>query len=242
MAVALVTGAGRGIGRAIALRLAEEGHDVALGYAAHADAAEEVAGLVRGHGRRAVAIEADLLEAASAEELVDRAEDELGPIAILIANAGIASEPAGVAAITTDAWERMLAINLRAPFLLARRLAPAMAEAGFGRIVLVSSIAAFTGGLVGAHYAASKAGLHGLARSLAKELAGRGVTVNVIAPALIETDMIPADPAVREALARSTPVGRLGNSEEVADMGASVVRNGYMTGQSILLDGGRYPT
>jgi 3-oxoacyl-[acyl-carrier protein] reductase len=242
MAVALVTGGGRGIGRAIALRLAEEGHDVALGFATHPDAAAEVAGLVREHGRRALAIEADLLEAASAEELVDRAEEELGPISILIANAGIASEPTGVAGITTEAWERMVAINLRAPFLLARRLAPAMAEAGFGRIVLISSIAAFTGGLVGAHYAASKAGMHGLGRSLAKEMAGRGVTVNVIAPALIETDMIPADPAVREALAQSTPVGRLGNSEEVADIVASVVRNGYMTGQSILLDGGRYPT
>jgi 3-oxoacyl-[acyl-carrier protein] reductase len=242
MPVALVTGGGRGIGRAITLRLAAEGHDVALGYAAHPDAAEEVAGLARGHGRRAVAIEADLLEADSAEQLVDRAEEELGPVSILIANAGIASEPTGVAGITSDAWERMLAINLRAPFLLSRRLAPAMAEAGFGRIVMISSIAAYTGGLVGAHYAASKAGLNGLARSLAKEMAGRGVTVNVIAPALIETDMIPADPAVREALARSTPVGRLGDSEEIADMVASVVRNGYMTGQSILLDGGRYPT
>jgi 3-oxoacyl-[acyl-carrier protein] reductase len=242
MAVALVTGGGRGIGRAVALRLAEEGHDVALNYAANREAAEEVAELVRGQGRRAVAIEADLLESDNVEMLVDRAQAEVGPLSILIANAGIASDPTGVAGITTEAWDRMLAINLRAPFLLARRLAPAMADAGFGRIVFVSSIAAFTGGLVGAHYAASKAGLHGLARSLAKETAGRGVTVNVIAPALIETDMIPADPAVREALAASTPVGRLGTGEEVADIVAAVVRNGYMTGQSILLDGGRYPT
>ena len=242
MAVALVTGGGRGIGRAVALRLAAEGHDVALNYAANRDAAEEVAELVRAQGRRAVAIEADLLEPASAEELVDSAEAELGPIAILIANAGIVSDPTGVAGITTEAWDRMLAINLRAPFLLARRLAPAMAEAGFGRIVLISSIAAFTGGLIGAHYASSKAGLHGLAHSLAKETAGRGVTVNLIAPALIETDMMPADPAVREALAQHTPVGRLGNTEEVADMVAAVLRNGYMTGQSIVLDGGRYPT
>lgn len=136
----------------------------------------------------------------------------------------------------------MLAINLRAPFLLGRRLAPSMAEAGFGRIVFISSIAAYTGGLIGAHYAASKAGLHGLAHSLAKETAGRGVTVNLIAPALIETDMVPADPALRAALAQHTPVGRLGDSEEVADMVAAVVRNGYMTGQSILLDGGRHPT
>ena len=242
MAAALVTGGGRGIGRAIALRLAEEGHDVALNYSSRRDAAEEVAELVRAKGRRAVAIEADLEEPASAEELVDRAQAELGPLAILIANAGIVSDPTGVAGITDEAWDRMLAINLRAPFLLARRLAPAMAEAGFGRIVLISSIAAYTGGLVGAHYASSKAGLHGLAHSLAKEMAGRGVTVNVVAPALIETDMVPADPGIREALAQHTPVGRLGNADEVADTVAAIVRNGYMTGQSIVIDGGRHPT
>lgn len=242
MAVALVTGGGRGIGRAIALRLAAEGHDVAVGYAAHRDAAEEVVELVRGQGRRAAALEADLLVPSSAEELIDRAQAELGPIAILVANAGIVSAPTGVAGITTEEWDRMLAINLRAPFLLARRLAPAMADAGFGRIVLISSIAAYTGGLIGAHYAAAKAGLHGLAHSLARETAGRGVTVNVIAPALVETDMMPADPGIREALAQHTPVGRLGNPEEVADMVAAVLRNGYLTGQSILLDGGRHPT
>ena len=242
MAVALVTGGGRGIGRAVALRLAADGHDVALNYAANRDAAQEVAELVRGQGQRSVAIEADLFERASAEKLVDRAEAELGPIAILIANAGVVSEPTGIAGITTEAWERMLAINLRAPFLLARRLAPAMADAGYGRIVLISSIAAYTGGLIGAHYAASKAGLHGLAHSVARETAGRGVTANVIAPALIETDMMPADPAIRQALAEHTPVGRLGTSEEVADMVAAVVRSGYMTGQSILLEGGRHPT
>ncbi len=242
MPVALVTGGGRGIGRAICLRLADEGHDIALNYAANRDAAAEVAEFVRGGGRRAIAIEADLADTASADELVDRAEAELGPISILISNAGIVSDPTGVAGIATEAWDRMLAINLRAPFLLGRRLAPAMAEAGFGRIVMISSIAAYTGGLIGAHYAASKAGLHGLAHSLAKETAGRGVTVNVVAPALIETDMMPADPAIREALAQHTPVGRLGNSEEVADTVAAIVRNGYMTGQSIVIDGGRHPT
>lgn len=240
--VALVTGGGRGIGRAVALRLAEDGHDVALNYATRRDAAEEVAALVRDRGRRAAAIEADLLAPANAQTLVDRAEAELGPVSILIANAGIISEPTGVAGITDEAWERMIAINLRAPFLLGRRLAPAMAAAGFGRIVLISSIAAYTGGLIGAHYAASKAGLHGLAHSLARETAGRGVTVNVIAPALIETDMVPADRALRGALAENTPVGRLGTAAEVADTVAAVVRNGYMTGQSIVIDGGRHPT
>jgi len=239
---ALVTGASRGIGRAIALQLASEGHDIAVHYSAHGDAAEEVAAQARGEGGRAVAIEADLAEPANADGLVDRAEAELGAISILVANAGIVSDPTGVAGITDEAWDRMLAVNLTSPFRIARRLAPAMAEAGFGRIVMISSIAAVTGGLVGAHYAASKSGLNGLARSLAKETAGHGVTVNVVAPALIETDMIPDTPGVREALAQNTPVGRLGRSEEVADIVAAVIRNGYMTGQSVLLDGGRHYT
>ena len=239
---ALITGASRGIGRAIALQLASEGHDIVVHYSAHGDAAEEVAGLARGDGRRAVAVEADLAEPGNADGLVDRAEAELGAISILVANAGIVSDPTGVAGITDEAWDRMLAVNLTSPFRIARRLAPAMADAGFGRIVMISSIAAVTGGLVGAHYAASKSGLNGLARSLAKETAGRGVTVNVVAPALIETDMIPDTPGVKEALAQNTPVGRLGRSEEVADVVAAVIRNGYMTGQSVLLDGGRHYT
>jgi 3-oxoacyl-[acyl-carrier protein] reductase len=239
---ALITGASRGIGRAIALKLASEGHDVAVHYSAHGEAADEVAALARADGRRAVTIGADLAEPANTDSLVDRAEAELGPISILVANAGIVSEPTGVAGITDEAWDRMLAVNLTSPFRIARRLAPAMADAGFGRIVMISSIAAVTGGLIGAHYAASKSGLNGLARSLAKETAGRGVTVNVVAPALIETDMIPDAPGVKEALAQNTPVGRLGRSDEVADMVAAVIRNGYMTGQSVLLDGGRHYT
>jgi 3-oxoacyl-[acyl-carrier protein] reductase len=111
-----------------------------------------------------------------------------------------------------------------------------------GRIVLPSSVAAYTGGIIGAHYASSKAGLHGLAHSLSQQAAGRGVTVNVVAPALIESDMLPDDPDTRERLAESLPVGRLGTADEVADLIASVVRNGFLTNQSILVDGGRHPT
>ncbi len=242
MATALVTGGGRGIGRAVALALADDGHDMAIGFASDRAAAEQAVAEIRARGRAAHAIEADLEPPGGADALIDAAQQELGAIGILVANAGIAAAPSGVAGISTAEWERMIAINLRAPFLLVRRLAPQMAEQGFGRIVLVSSIAAFTGGLIGAHYAASKAGLHGLAHSVAQETAGRGVTVNVLAPALIETDMMPAEEEVRRALAQRIPVGRLGRPEEVAEMIAAVVRNGYLTGQTILLDGGRYPT
>jgi 3-oxoacyl-[acyl-carrier protein] reductase len=117
-----------------------------------------------------------------------------------------------------------------------------MCERGFGRIVFISSVAAYTGGLVGAHYAASKAGLHGLAHSLARQGASAGVTVNVLAPALVDTDMIPDDPEIRRQLGASRAVGRLGSAEEVADLLAAIVRSGYMSNQSIVIDGGSHPT
>ena len=242
MPVALVTGASRGIGRAIALRLAEDGHDVAVSYRQRNDAAEEVADLVRTAGRRAMAAAADLGESEASETLIEAVERELGSIDVLVANAGIVTTPTGVLDIAIEEWDRMMAVNLRAPFLLAQRVFGGMCERGLGRIVFVSSVAAYTGGLVGAHYAASKAGLHGLCHSLSKQGAGQGVTVNVVAPALIESDMIPADPEVRKQLGGSRPVGRLGKPEEVADLVAAIVRNGYLTNQSILIDGGTHPT
>jgi len=242
MAVALVTGASRGIGRAVAVRLAHDGHDVAVGYAANADAADEVAAAVRGLGRRAITAGADLADPAAADALVDAAEAGLGPVEVLIVNAGVNTPGRRVEEIALEEWDRLHAVNLRAPFLLARRVVPGMAERGFGRIVLLSSVAAYTGGIIGAHYASSKAGLHGLAHSLSQQAAGAGVTVNVVAPALIESDMLPAGPGDRDRLAASLPVGRLGTAEEVADLVAAVVRNGFVTNQSFLVDGGLHPT
>jgi 3-oxoacyl-[acyl-carrier protein] reductase len=224
------------------VRLADEGHDVAVGFAEHARAAEELAAQLRGEGRRSATAGGDLARVAVPDLLVDQVEAELGPVDVLVANAGIAAPPTGVLEIEVDEWQRMLAVNLTAPFLLARRVFGGMCERGFGRIVFVSSVAAFTGGLIGAHYAASKAGLHGLAHSLARQGAPHGVTVNVISPGLIETDMMPSDPEVRRALAASRAVGRLGTAQEVADLVGAVVRNGYLTSQSIVLDGGTRPT
>ena len=242
MPTSLVTGASRGIGRAVALRLAFDGHDVAVGYGANAAAAEAVADEVRSMGRRAIAAGADLAEPDAAGALVDAVEAGLGPVDVLVANAGVNTPGRRVEEIETEEWDRLHAVNLRAPFLLARRVLPGMERRGFGRIVLLSSVAAYTGGIIGAHYASSKAGLHGLAHSLSQQAAGRGVTVNVVAPAFIESDMLPADPTVRAQLAESLPVGRLGTAEEVADLIAAVVRNGFVTNQSFLIDGGRHPT
>src|SRR4051794_6986758 len=242
MPVSLVTGGSRGIGRAVALRLARDGHDVAVGYASNGEAAEAVAEEVRASGRRAITCGADLADPAAADALVDAVEVELGPVEILVANAGANTPGRRVEEIALEEWDRLHAVNLRAPFLLARRVLPGMERRGFGRIVLLSSVAAYTGGIIGAHYASSKAGLHGLAHSLSQQGAGARVTVNVVAPALIESDMLPADPEVRERLAASLPVGRLGTADEVADLVAAVVRNAFVTNQSFLVDGGLHPT
>ena len=240
--VALVTGASRGIGRATALRLAEEGYDVAVGYGERREAADEVVNELSAAGGRGMAVGGDLAKPDAAQRIADDVESELGPVEVLIANAGIAGAPKALLDVSDEEWERMVAVNLGGPFRLARRLWPGMIEREFGRIVFVSSIAAYTGGVVGPHYAASKAGLHGLAHSLAQQGAAHGVTVNVVAPALVDTDLIPDDDQIREALAGSAPVGRLGEPGEAADLIVAIVRNGYLTGQSIVLDGGRHPT
>jgi 3-oxoacyl-[acyl-carrier protein] reductase len=242
MSTALVTGATRGIGRATALRLAADGHDVAVGYGRDRDAAEQLATDLRGRGRSAIAVGGDLRNPEIADHLVGETEQALGPVDILVANAGIGTPSRRLEEIALDEWNALLEVNLRGPFLLARRVLPGMIERGFGRIVLLSSVAAYTGGMIGAHYAASKAGLHGLAHSISQQAAGAGVTANVVAPALIESDMLPSAPGAREQLAARVPVGRLGRPEEVADVIASVVANGYLTNQSILVDGGMHPT
>ncbi len=158
---------------------------------------------------------------------------------MLVANAGVGVRRDVIEDVTRADWDTHIAVNLTAPFLLAQRLAPGMRERGFGRILFMSSVAAFTGGVVGPHYAASKAGLHGLTHWLASRFAGAGVTVNAIAPALIEdTGMLPGG---SDELSAKIPVGRLGKPEEVADLALAVIRNGYITNQVIGIDGGMRP-
>jgi 3-oxoacyl-[acyl-carrier protein] reductase len=166
-------------------------------------------------------------------------ERELGPVDVLVANAGTGRRRERIEDVSDSDWDHHVAVNLTAPFVLARRIAPGMRERGFGRILFVSSVAAFTGGVVGPHYASSKAGLHGLTHWLASRLAGQGVTVNAIAPALIEhTGMLPGS---SEELRARIPVGRLGTPEEVADLALAMLRNGYLTNQVVGIDGGVHP-
>ncbi|HEY2600885.1 MAG TPA: SDR family NAD(P)-dependent oxidoreductase [Thermoleophilaceae bacterium] len=234
--VALVTGASGGIGRALSLRLAQAGARVALHYASGDDRARQLVDEIG--AERASAFGYDLARAESAAELMKEVADALGPVDVLVANAG-ASKVQEYQDVTVEDWDRIMAVNLRAPFLLAQAALPGMRERGFGRVLFVSSVAAYTGGVVGPHYAASKAGLLGMMRFLASRTAADGVTVNAIAPALIEdTQMLPGDPG---DLAQRIPVGRLGKPGEVADLALALLRNGYVTNEAVLIDGGLFP-
>jgi len=171
--------------------------------------------------------------------LVEQANGELGGVDILVANAGTA-DIKGWQDIDL-AWNATLAVNLTAPFLLAQQVLPAMVDKRFGRVLFISSIAGLNGGVVGAHYAASKAGLHGMTHHLAPRVAGDGVTVNALAPALVgDTRMLPVDPENR-TLPVPIPVGRVGRPEEVAEMAIAMLRNGYLTNKVVTLDGGILP-
>ncbi len=239
--IALVTGASRGIGAAIARRLAEVGADVAVGYASNRTAAEEQTACISGMGRRAVAVGSDVSDPVAIEEMAGIVEAELGSVDILISNAGIAPQQS-LEEITVEDWDRVMDVNLRPAFLLAKQLAPGMRGREWGRIVFISSVAAFTGGIVGPHYTASKAGLIGLVHALAGSLAPYGITVNAVAPALIEGgETLPGDEESRRQLAGRVPVGRLGSPEEVAEAVLLLVSNPFITAQTVSVDGGMYP-
>ncbi len=232
--VALVTGASRGIGRAIALALAEAGASVAVNYRERAADALSVVTDIQAMGRRSVAVGADVSDGAAVTDMVARVTAELGPVDVLVNNAGIAIIR-GIDDLTEEAFDTTIAVNLKSAFLCTKAVLPHMRAQQWGRIVNISSGAARGAGGVGLHYNASKAGMEGLTRGYAARLVKEGVTVNAIAPSLIETDM------VRSRLASSPariPMGRFGTSEEVAQAALMAIGNGYMTGQTIQLNGG----
>jgi 3-oxoacyl-[acyl-carrier protein] reductase len=233
---ALVTGASRGIGRAIAVALAREGVDVAVNYRANKNAAMEVAAEIERLGRRCLVVGADVSRGEDVEGLVRIVERQLGAIDILVNNAGIARlQPLNV--ISEKDWNELIAVNLTSCFLMTQAVLSGMRARRWGRIINITSVAAQLGGVVGPHYAASKAGMIGLTHSYAALLAREGITANAISPALVETDMVTSNPIARPDL---IPVGRFGNADEVAAVAVMLARNGYITGQTVNVNGGWY--
>ena len=232
--VALVTGASRGIGAAIAMALADAGAAVAINYVARRDAADTLAQTVRARGAHAIAVRADVSAAAEVARMIAHVETDLGPIDVLVNNAGIGNRHT-IDELTEAEWDRTIAINLKSAFLCTQGVFRGMRERGWGRIVNITSGAARGAGGIGIHYKASKAGMVGLTRGYAARLAGHGVTVNAVAPSLIVTEMFPTS---LEEASRRIPVGRPGTPEEVALAVLMAIANPYLTGQTIQLNGG----
>jgi 3-oxoacyl-[acyl-carrier protein] reductase len=236
--VALVTGSSRGIGRAIAVSLARAGCDVAVNYRERADEAAETAQQVEALGRMAILAQADVSDAEAVNRMAEAVARDLGSCDVVVNNAGVA-HPRSLDALTIEDFDAEIVTNLRSAFLVTQAFLPPMRARRWGRLIFLSSVAAHVGGVVGPHYAASKAGLAGLAHAYASLLAAEGITANVVAPALVATDMVLNNPRAQSDL---IPVGRFGTPEEVADAVAMIAGNGYVTGQTIHVNGGWYMT
>ena len=243
----LITGSSRGIGRAIALRFAEEGCDVAVNYVAEAGRdnaaeAEAVAEEIRGLGRKAVCVEADVTNPEAVEAMVARVIEAFGKLDILVNNAGITRDRT-LRKLDKQDWDAVLAVNLTGAFNCTRAALEHMRERAYGRIISLSSVVALMGNIGQTNYAASKAGLIGFTKSLAREVARHGITVNCVAPGFVDTEMTQAIPekAMGQILA-GIPVGRMGKPEEVASAAAFLASDeaAYITGHVLSVNGGMY--
>src|SRR3954447_26081354 len=230
---ALITGGSRGIGAAISRALADAGAALAINYRERADHANNLADELRKTGIPAITVQADVSQTDAVAKMVEVVKSELGTIDVLINNAGIAIVR-GIDDLSESDFDRTITVNLKSAFLCTQAVLPAMRAGKWGRIVNISSGAARGGGAIGVHYNASKAGMEGLTRGYAARLVKQGITVNAVAPSLIATDMMGG----RTDLARNIPLGRMGEAEEVAQAVVMVLGNSYMTGQTIVLNGG----
>ena len=244
---ALITGASRGIGRAIALRFAEEGCDVAVNYVTEAGRdnaaeADEVAEQIRALGRQAICVEADVTDLEAVEGMAEYVIERLGKLDILVNNAGITRDRT-LKELAKEDWDRVIEVNLTGAFHCARAVIDHMRERRSWRIISISSVVAQMGNIGQTNYAASKAGLIGLTMSLAREVARRGITVNCIAPGFIDTEMTQAMPDdIREQVIATIPMARMGRPEEVANAAAFLASEAasYITGQVLSVNGGLY--
>lgn len=236
--IALVTGASRGIGRAIALKLASLGADVAVVYAGNTEKAEEVAALAREYGVRAEIFQCDVADFSAVKKTVDAVKEKLGPVDILVNNAGVTRDGL-IMNMKEEAFDEVVGTNLKGAFNMIRHCTPMFVKKKSGKIINISSAAGLLGNPGQTNYAASKAGIIGLTKSTARELASRGICCNAIAPGFIRTDMtenIPED----HPLMANIPLGRVGSPEDVAELAAFLAQDcsNYITGEVIRIDGG----
>ncbi len=238
--VALVTGGSRGIGRAIAERLAADGHRVAVNYTANKEAADAAVESIRGAGGTAIAVQADVGDAAGVDLLFQTVADQLGPVEILVNNAGITRDDL-LLRMGVEEWDAVINTNLRSVYLATKAALRGMLRARWGRVISLSSVSGIAGNPGQANYAASKAGIIGFTKSVAREVGSRGITVNAVAPGFIETDMTAAlGEEVTAAAADRIALGRLGQPEEVAAAVGYLASDdaAYVTGHTLVVDGG----